>query len=131
MGEEGTQNALLGAFPYEGWVPAFQGFLPLLIKGLTHPDCEVSTLNLVSEVASLPQGPIIDIDPKRRLLTNSVALLPQLCLYMGKEDTAVVAKGLSGMFMEAQEQVIFFFFFFNLIFFFLIFFFLNFFFFSF
>lgn len=41
---------------------------------------------------------MIDVDPKRRLLLNTIALLPHLCLFMGKEGTTEMAKGLSCMF---------------------------------
>ena len=93
-----VQQFILSGFPYNGWNPPFMGFLPLVLKGLTNRQTEQMALNVLSETALLPHGPVIDIDPKRRLLLNTLALLPHLCLYMGKEGAVEMAKGLSCMF---------------------------------
>jgi hypothetical protein len=98
FGSPVTQKYLLDSFPYEGWSPPFVGFLPLLVKGMTNKKTEKLTLALLSDTALLPHGPVIDIDPKRRLLLNTIVLLPHLCHYMGKEGTTDMAKGLSCMF---------------------------------
>ena len=100
-----TQEYLLGCFPYEGFSPPFAGFLPFVVKGLTNRATERAALALLSETALLAHSPVIDLDPRRRLLVTTIALLPHLCLYMGKEGTEEVAKNLGLMFDYAGGEV--------------------------
>ena len=93
-----VQKYLFTCFPYHEWKPPFMGFLGLVLKGLTNRQTEKMSLEVLRETAWLRMGGVIDLDPKRRLLLNMLGLLPHLCLYMGKEGTGEMAKGLSCMF---------------------------------
>ena len=93
-----SQKYLLSIFPEDGWSPPFQGFLSLVLKGMTNRFTEDVSLRLLADACMLPHGPVIDIDPKRRLLLNTLCLLPHLGLFMGKGGTVEIAKGLGCMF---------------------------------
>ena len=95
-----SQPSFSSSFPMDGWSPPFQGFLVYVLKGLTHRATEIASLQVVADMCVLPHNLVIDIDPYRRLLCNTVSLLPYLGLFLGKEGTKAMAEGLYFMYSQ-------------------------------
>eukprot|EP01104_Vermistella_antarctica_P004020 TRINITY_DN1445_c0_g1_i1.p1 TRINITY_DN1445_c0_g1~~TRINITY_DN1445_c0_g1_i1.p1 ORF type:complete len:2342 (+),score=793.62 TRINITY_DN1445_c0_g1_i1:378-7403(+) len=102
-----VHKALVSVIP-RTWSPAFQGVQVYTFKGLTNPGTSEASRKLLARflLSGTTNGSIIDLDPSRRLIGNTIALVPHLVMLMGKEDTTEISKSFARRYAEGEHAAI-------------------------